>query len=66
MKYWLITFQQKTYGRADWQQANEVTNLDPGIWLAGVLERHRQTCESVLLAATPISAAAYRKLKGEL
>jgi hypothetical protein len=65
-QYWLVYYRQRWLGRPDWQTANEVIKGCPGTWFHGVLTRNNDKAESQFLSATPITAASFKLLKGEL
>ena len=59
-KHYLITYQQRSHGRSEWQIANDTTDKDPGVWLAEVCESHEETAVTVLLSAVEITAAGFK------
>ena len=53
-KHWLITYQQRVYGRELWQVANCATSKSPAQWLLDTKSRN-DNCDTVLLFAIEIS-----------
>jgi hypothetical protein len=50
-KHWLITYQQREYGRELWQIANCATSKSPAQWLLDACAK----CATVLLFAVEIT-----------
>lgn len=53
-KHWLITYQQRVYGRELWQVANCTTNKSPAKWLIDTTARD-DNCDTVLMFAVEIT-----------
>ena len=54
-KHWLITYQQREYGRELWQIANCATSKSPAQWLLDTHAVQIRPCATVLLFAVEIS-----------
>ena len=60
--YWLITYQQRQYGRMDWQVANCATGKGLAQWLADVT-REYPGIHTILLFAVEISEDECRLIR---
>ena len=50
IKYWLITYQQRSYGERDWIVANCATSLSPARWLLGAVAEYPDIATVLLFA----------------
>ena len=65
-QHWLITYQQLTYGRDEWQIANSAIDIPPAKWLFDAYKELGNECVTVLLFAIEITMDEHNEIKDHI